>query len=108
MIRMMAMVSSIACLLGGAECAIQPLLGRKSNVCATAEPGSAASKLRRLVPCCLAVALAYPPAAAEARQESTDPGVNRIAAAGRFVAGAAAGLAAHEGGHLLLNLVFDA
>jgi hypothetical protein len=34
--------------------------------------------------------------------------VNRFASAGVFLGGAAAGLLAHEGGHLIFNLVFDA
>jgi hypothetical protein len=47
-------------------------------------------------------------AVAQARQEASDQDVNRIAAAGVFLAGAAVGLAAHESGHLLFNVVFDA
>jgi hypothetical protein len=34
--------------------------------------------------------------------------VNRVAAAGTFLAGAAVGLAAHETGHILFDIVFDA
>jgi hypothetical protein len=34
--------------------------------------------------------------------------VNRAASVGSFLAGALTGLAAHEGGHLLMNVVFDA
>lgn len=58
--------------------------------------------------CFLVVALASSTAWAQARQETPDPGVNRIAAAGVFLAGAAVGLAAHEGGHLFFDVVFDA
>ena len=34
--------------------------------------------------------------------------MNRLATVGAFLAGAATGLGAHEGGHLLLDVVFDA
>jgi hypothetical protein len=45
---------------------------------------------------------------AEARQQATPQNVNRAASAGVFVAGALVGLGAHEAGHLLFNVVFDA
>ena len=58
--------------------------------------------------CFLVFALGPLAAPAEARQEQSDAGVNRLATVGAFLAGAATGLGAHEGGHLLLNVVFDA
>lgn len=49
---------------------------------------------------------------AQSGQEQTDPGsassTNLAASVGWFVAGGAIGLAAHEGGHLLLDVAFDA
>jgi len=51
--------------------------------------------------------VAQPSAAAPQEPESTQI-VNRTAAVGGFLAGAVAGLAAHEGGHLLFDGIFDA
>jgi hypothetical protein len=39
---------------------------------------------------------------------SSSSGVSRVAAAGEFVGGAVVGLAAHEAGHLLFDVIFDA
>ncbi len=43
-----------------------------------------------------------------ARQEASPRPVNRTAAVGGFVGGIVVGLAAHEGAHLLFDVVFDA
>jgi hypothetical protein len=45
---------------------------------------------------------------AEARQEETRQSVNQSAAIAQFLAGAVVGLGAHEGGHLLFDVIFDA
>jgi hypothetical protein len=44
----------------------------------------------------------------QARQQEAADDVHRLASAGVFLTGALAGLGAHEGGHLLLDVVFDA
>lgn len=62
----------------------------------------------RLLLCNLTVALAALPGAAEAQQEDPRQSVNQTAAFAQLFAGAAVGLAAHEGGHLFFNLIFDA
>jgi hypothetical protein len=51
------------------------------------------------------VALAAP---ALAQQPNSATSVNRAAAVGEFLGGAAVGLAAHEAGHLFFDVVFDA
>jgi hypothetical protein len=83
-----------------------------SNVCATAEPAGLRTGARPLLVILLAVAVYAPPAWAQAQQEpdraSSSSGTQRAATLGLFVAGAAAGLGAHEGGHLLFNAIFDA
>jgi hypothetical protein len=67
---------------------------------------------RRVALCVVVLALAGPAQVARAAQEpgpdDSTARVNRIAAAGLFFTGAAAGLGAHEGGHLLMNVIFDA
>jgi hypothetical protein len=45
---------------------------------------------------------------AQARQDEPPRPVNRTAAVSGFLGGIVVGLAAHEGGHLLLDVVFDA
>jgi hypothetical protein len=77
-------------------------------VCATAEPAIARRAPARLISCALVLAQVLSAAAAEARQEGTESNVSRAASVGIFVAGAAAGLVSHEGGHLFWNVVFDA
>jgi hypothetical protein len=54
------------------------------------------------------VALGSLPAWAQAQQPHPPRTVNRAAAVGGFFAGAGVGLLAHEGGHLLFDVVFDA
>ena len=44
----------------------------------------------------------------QARQQQEPQSVNRAAAVGGFVAGAAVGLLAHESGHLFFDVIFDA
>jgi hypothetical protein len=52
--------------------------------------------------------LSLNPTAVEAQQTPEAPNVNRTAAVGAFLAGAAVGLGAHEGGHLFFDVIFDA
>ena len=61
-----------------------------------------------LTPCFVAVALLTHAYLVEARQEPADLGVNRTASVCMFLTGTLAGLAAHEGGHLLFDVAFDA
>jgi hypothetical protein len=82
-----------------------------SNVCATAE--SVRVRVRRVLALVIAlhVGIGVTQALAQARQENDEPkpaSGSGAATAGLFVAGAAIGLLAHEGGHLLLDVAFDA
>ena len=55
--------------------------------------------------------IAGPAAAQTVTQQNASPGepaTQRYATVGMFLAGGALGLAAHEGGHLLLDVLFDA
>ncbi len=61
-----------------------------------------------LLPPALALALIASSSSAAAQEASADPPVNRFTATASFLAGAFTGLVAHEGGHLLLDVVFDA
>lgn len=83
-----------------------------SNACATVEPGVARILAHALLLCLLHVALLDRAVFAQAHQDKTSaassPGTKRAATVGLFVAGGALGLAAHEGGHLLLDVLFDA
>jgi hypothetical protein len=63
---------------------------------------------RLLVPCLVLLALSATATMAAARQTNGSAGVNRTAAVGAFLGGAAIGLGAHEGGHLFFDLLFDA
>lgn len=54
------------------------------------------------------VAPYFAASAAQARQDEPPRPVNRTAAVSGFLGGIVVGLAAHEGGHLLFNVVFDA
>ena len=81
---------------------------RQSNACATgrmkvARPGGALAVL-----CCAIAAWGSWVQSAEARQEAPAAGESRPASIGRFLAGAATGLVAHEAGHLLFDVVFGA
>lgn len=73
-----------------------------SNVYATAEAWQ-----RSLFWLVLAAVLTLP-APAMARRQDDDRKASGIATAGHFLVGAAAGLGAHETGHLLFDVVFDA
>ena len=77
-------------------------------MCATDEPARAKTAEFRLLLCIVTVALSLQPAPAAARQQDPRQGVNQTAAVGGFLAGAAVGLVAHEGGHLLFDGIFDA
>jgi hypothetical protein len=77
-------------------------------VYATAEAGIAHGRRSRLLLCIVAVALVATTSSAEARQDDPRPSVNQTAAIGGLIAGAFTGFAAHEGGHLLFDVIFDA
>jgi hypothetical protein len=83
-----------------------------SNACATAEPRGLARLRRVLVLVLVAVAAVTGPAWAQAQQEpgseGSTSGTKQATTVGWFVAGAALGFAAHEGGHLLFDVLFDA
>jgi hypothetical protein len=79
-----------------------------SNVYATAEPGRRRFGKVPLLLCIVTVAFCLHPRSALARQDTPRQSVNQAAAVGGFLAGAAAGLVAHEGGHLLFDVIFDA
>jgi hypothetical protein len=81
---------------------------RKSNVYATDEADPRPARSFGLLLCIVAVALGLPAGAAAAGQDEPRPGVNRTAAVGGFLAGAMVGLVAHEGGHVLFDVIFDA
>ena len=98
MIRMMAIVSSICTLLAAS----------RSNRCATVEAARAILPLALLF-----LLLSVSSAAAQALDTTADVQPHdsqqaKGASIGPFLAGALAGLAAHEGGHLVFNLAFDA
>ena len=102
------MVSSISGLRGGAEYAARNLGRRISNACATDEPRLPAWHWSAVLLCCVGLALPTQPAAAQTRQgESTRDGYG-AASVGIFLTGAVVGLLAHEGGHLLFDVAFDA
>src|SRR5262249_10070570 len=107
MTRMIAMVSSISLLLRaltGASCPV----GALSNVCATAEPVALRFKQSRLLLCFVAVALIPRLAFAQPHAQNEPRDVNGPAAVGGFLAGVVVGLAAHESGHVLFDVIFDA
>jgi hypothetical protein len=79
-----------------------------SNPCATAEPRPAQRARIRLLLCLLVVAPCIADNDALAQQQEPPPRVNRVAAVGGFVGGMVVGLLAHEGGHLLFDVIFDA
>src|SRR5918995_2589478 len=83
-----------------------------SNAYATAEPRARMTGAGSLVVFLLHVAVMLVPAAAKAQQDSSSAasssGTQRAATIGLFVAGGALALAAHEGGHLMFDVLFDA
>jgi hypothetical protein len=109
----MAIVSSICVLLQAASRAALRYRGeQKSNGCATDE-----AQQRRVVACAITLVLAafaattISAAAQDARpaqHAAAAPGENRAATIGLFLAGGALGLGAHEGGHVLFDIAFDA
>src|SRR6476619_3941310 len=90
MISRIAMVSSMLCLRSF-------LASSSSNARATARPAAALLVL-------VAMLATVPPA----RAQTSAPSPSRSKAAGLFLGGAAVGLAAHESGHLVFDLLFDA
>jgi hypothetical protein len=104
MIAIVSSISRLLCASRGASLSPQPL----SNVCATDEAAVVLALESRLLLCSLMVALLGLPAVVEAQQSDPRQGVNETAAVGGFLAGAVVGLVAHEGGHLLFNVIFDA
>lgn len=83
-----------------------------SNACATVEPERAARVVRVLFVLLLQVAAWDAQAFGQAQQEgdrSASPsGTKRAATVGWFAAGGALALGAHEAGHLVLDVAFDA
>jgi hypothetical protein len=83
-----------------------------SNVCATVEPRWLIRVRCVLLLALVEVAATAGPVWAQAQQdpvsEETVSLTERTATVGLFVAGAALGLAGHEGGHLLFDVLFDA
>jgi hypothetical protein len=79
-----------------------------SNVYATDEPGRTWGEQFRLLPCLVALALIAGAHDVAAQQETSLRSVNRTAAVGAFVGGLAVGLVAHETGHVLFDVIFDA
>jgi hypothetical protein len=62
----------------------------------------------RLLLWLVAVALVPAVAGAQTEEQEATQGVNRTAAIGKFLAGATVGLVAHEGGHFVFDVIFDA
>jgi hypothetical protein len=79
-----------------------------SNPCATDEPARARPNPIRLLLCLLTVARCFSADVALAEQQEPPRDVNRTAAVGGLLGGILVGLAAHEGGHLFFDVVFDA
>jgi len=79
-----------------------------SNACATDESRPFRSRTKRLLLCFLTLALATGSSVAEAQQNDSRQSVNGTAAVAGFLAGAVVGLGAHEGGHLIFDVIFDA
>src|SRR6187200_325784 len=94
MIRRIAMVSSMLCLRSFRA-------GLRSNARAIALPHSST-----VVATVLALMLAHTPVAAQSGPSSPAP--SRVQRAGLFLGGAAVAFGAHESGHLVFNLLFDA
>lgn len=83
-----------------------------SNACATAESRVSRLVVRALFLCLLQVAGSVGPVWGQAQQDAASAAsssrTKRAATVGLFVAGGALGLGAHEGGHLLVDVLFDA
>jgi hypothetical protein len=83
-----------------------------SNACATAESGKRRALHWFLVLLLLQVAgnvcVAHAQAQQDQSSEASSSRTKRATTVGLFVAGAAIGLGAHEGGHLLFDFLFDA
>lgn len=79
-----------------------------SNVYATDEAVGGGASRSGVLLCILTVALVATSSAAEAQPQDSRQGVNQTAAVAKLLAGGAVGLVAHEGGHLLFDVIFDA
>jgi hypothetical protein len=83
-----------------------------SNLCATVEPAMRVRELRGLTFCLVVLVASSDAVGAQTEQGdqgvSTASGAQRVATVGLFVAGAALGLLAHEGAHLVFDVAFDA
>jgi hypothetical protein len=104
---MTAIVSSIVFLHAARRSARQTGT-LQSNACATGRPHGwrAAAAVACLAACTLPAPAFAQGSGPRPPSEASEPG--KAAAFGRFVAGAAAGLLAHEAGHLLFDVAFDA
>jgi hypothetical protein len=111
MIRSTAIVSNIVSLPASSRRpggnALDVVLD-SSNACATHQPITVSRVGGLLLLMCVIVALGSVPSRAQAQEQDGEARVNRTAAVSLFLAGAGAGLAAHEGGHLLFAAIFDA
>ena len=83
-----------------------------SNVCATAEAARRASAKILLITVAMGLIVTARQAIAQPQQTTADAasasGTQRATTVGLFLAGGAVGLGAHEGGHLLFDVLFDA
>jgi hypothetical protein len=87
---------------------VSQLSGGHSNAYATEDAVPLRGRWGRLLPCLVVLALSAVATRAGAQQPPEDSTVNRAATAGKFLAGAAIGLVAHEAGHLVFAVSFDA
>jgi hypothetical protein len=101
---MVSSISRLLCVVGDASCPPPAF----SNVCATDEPGRRHIARRGLLSCLVTVALFAQAQLATAQTEESVRHVNRTAAIGGFLGGVVVGLGAHEGGHVLFDVIFDA
>jgi hypothetical protein len=101
---MVSSISRLLCVLEDAPNPPAPL----SNVCATDESVERSRRRSPLVACLVAIAVHASTATAQAQQQEPRRDTNRAVELSSFLAGAAVGLVAHEGGHLLFDVIFDA
>lgn len=119
MIRMIAIVSSIGRLLAGSNAPGQ-IRQTYSNACATDEPLPLGVFARGIILLFVVIACAPRVCSAQAHPEeersiplradasAAQPGNDTAGKVGLFISGAAIAFGAHEGGHLLFDVVFDA
>src|SRR5688500_11772746 len=107
---MIAIVSSISVLLPPASGDSPPR--QRSNAYATVEALHRLSRKALLITVIVGLFAIAPPAAAQPQQgepgASSSSRTQRATTVGLFLAGGALGLGAHEGGHLLFDVLFDA